>query len=387
MLPIVPLLAAALLQTAPEGCRKCEHRGVVDCSKHSAEERQWEQEVPRCSVAARCAPCGGSLLVDCPKCEGGPLSAEMEQRRQAAAAWLAQEDPLETHLQRPLARAETLHFRLVVDVVALKDGKKKVDGHAFLHWVARDLERAAALQDGHYGAVAADRRSPSRMWLWQRREDHAAVMEKFLFSTSSGDFKMLGRDPVFSVWTADPQFEDAAPRLHSLAIHNGAHLLLSNLFRELWVGDLGAGWLDEGAGHWYEDKVIGRSTNYCVDETGIPSGGIPDMARSSIRTRLERSKDAVLPGLLRRQSGELSADEHAYAFSFYDWVSSEHRGALAPLLRGYHSRRSSSELLPEALGFNVFQLEEAWRAWVTKSYPATEPKPRRYERAPAPDFR
>lgn len=378
---LLAALAAAVLaapQEAPKGCRRCDHRGVVGCPRHTAEERAAEAEVLHCSVAARCPECAGALLVDCPRCDGGPESALMAQRRADAAAWLAVEDPLEALLRRPLARAETAHFRLIVDAPeSLRDGKKKVDGHGFLHLVARDLERVAALQDGHFGAKPSDRRSPARMWFWERRDDHAAVMLKYLYSTSAGDFKLLGRDPVFSVWTADPTFESSAPRLHALGIHNGAHMLLSNLFQELWIGDLGAGWLDEGAAHWTEEKVLGRSDNYCVDETGIPEGGVPVVERAAVRERLRKGKEPVLPGLLRRQTGELTAEEHALAWSFYDWIAAEHPAALAPLLRGCQEKRPAGELLPEALDLSLYAAEEAWRAWVSEHYPPLQPKPRR----------
>lgn len=376
MLLLAPLLALCQAEAA-EGCRKCAHRGVLDCPRHTAEERAWEDEVTHCALAARCPECAGALLIDCGKCAGGPDSARREQRAAAAAAWLAQEDPLETFLKRPLARADTSHFRIVVDARELKDGKKKVSGHEFLHRLARDLQRVAQLQDGHYGAQPGDRRSAARVWLWERQEDHAAVMAKFLHSTGGGDFKLLGKDPAFSVWTADPTFASAAPQLHGLAVHNGAHLLLSNLFREQWVGDLFAGWLDEGSAHWYEDRVLGVSTHFCVDEVGIPEGGTPRISRAAIRALLAKNQDPVLPGLLRRLSGQLTADEHALAFAFYDWLADLRPAALAPLLRGCQDKRMTADLLAELIGMNLFLAEEAWRGWVRERYPAQDPKPKR----------
>ena len=70
---MLPLLIAATLMpfgvalAQDDGCRRCDHRGMVACGEHP----EYEVGVLYCNVAAACELCGGSLLVDCKYCDGG----------------------------------------------------------------------------------------------------------------------------------------------------------------------------------------------------------------------------------------------------------------------------------------------------------------------------
>ena len=74
---ITILVLGAGLSPQDEGCKRCDHRGVVACPRHDGEMRAHEAHVLFCSVAAACADCGGALVVDCERCEGGPDNAGM----------------------------------------------------------------------------------------------------------------------------------------------------------------------------------------------------------------------------------------------------------------------------------------------------------------------
>ncbi|HEX9793198.1 MAG TPA: hypothetical protein VGC54_04365 [Planctomycetota bacterium] len=376
------LLAAAAPASAQaddwKGCRRCDHRGVEDCSAHSPELLALEAGVLGCSTAARCPECGGALLVDCEKCEGGPESALIETRKAAAAAFLAEEDPIEAFLGRELLRIGLSRFALLADVAELGEGRKKtVDGHLWLHRLAADLDLTDRDVLAHYGATEKDYRAPMRLWFWDRLEDHAAVMTQFLFSTKAGDFKMLGRDPIFSVWVHDQAFGGDAAGLHALGVHNAAHMLLSNLFLERWIGDIDGGWFDAGAGHWYETARLGRTRYYCQDEAAYAMNYENGYWQAAVRRELGRHEARVLPSLVRLQTGAMKELEHAFAWSFYDWLVAERPQALAGLLRGLKRKQPARELFPAALEIDLFAAEDAWRAWVVETYPAKEPKRKR----------
>ena len=364
----------AAQEPAPPGCRRCQYRGVVDCKLHDEELRALEPTV-LCSEAAACPQCAGALVVDCERCDGGPESAAMLARRAELAAWAAQQHEVEVFLGRRLQRIDTLHLELVasIDTLWLPGRKTKpVDGHHFLHCVARDGERAAALIAGHYGAQREDYRAAMRLWYWQEMADHKRIMADFLGSASTGDFKTLGRTPLFSVCTADQVFKDDAVSLHTLAVHNIAHMLLSNLTREEWIGDLGAGWFDAGAAHWYEEAIFGRHRHYCVTEAPYPFNWNDGLWRAELRKLLDKEQASILPALVRKQTGELMDHEHAKAWSFYDWLVANHPQALAPMLLGLKDRQPARELFAEHLGMSVPDAETAWRSWVVSTYPKKE---------------
>ncbi|HRV80904.1 MAG: hypothetical protein H6830_06695 [Planctomycetes bacterium] len=405
-----------------KGCKRCDQQGVVPCKQHDAELREHEGHVLFCSVIAACPDCGGSLWVDCDRCDGGPKSAEVEARRAEIAAWAAA-DPMAEYLKRSVPRVETTHFELIIDTGTLKEGKKKVDGHILMHRVAEDVEEVARLVDQHYGLGEAKAREASRgglagmapdsgesggaepggsdaggpvanpsagatpvsdlqpgyfgkmrMWIWNNPDDHRTVMRDFLHSGASGDFKMLGKDPIFSVWT-EGQFK-TVPAVRMLFAHNASHMLVSNLYKELWVGDLTGGWFDAGLGHWYEYELFGLSLNACIEEANVLKQYHGGQWRAALRKDLGPDASYVLPKLLPMNTGAMTLEEQALCFSFYDWLVHEHVDLVPAILRGLKRERPARELLMELLGKSLFAMEDDWRAWVQASYPVKDPKPK-----------
>lgn len=375
------LLALAMLMGAPfateaatgDGCRRCDHRGVVACPEHKPELLELESHVQFCSLAAACEACHGALIVDCERCDSGPDSHLISERQAAVAEWLAG-DRMSAFLERPVPHVETERFQLVVDTGTLKDGKKKVDAHKIMHLVADDVEAVSALVAEQYGIGPKDYFSKMRMWIWKDPADHRAVMKEFLLSTSTGDFKLLGKDPVFSVWTEKPF--GTVPGVRRLFTHNAAHMLLSNLYKMLWTGDTGGGFFDAGAGHWYEYKLHGRSVNYCIEEATVPLDYNGGLWRAPIRKRLAKDDTRQLPRLLPLNTGAMELPDQALCWSLYDWLVAVHPDKLAPIQRALKDKRPGRDVLEEVLGQNVLRIEEAWREWVDATYPLKGDKPR-----------
>ncbi len=370
----LPLFLAALALAGDEGCAKCEHRGVVACTKHdvSAED---EERVAFCSFAADCPLCGGTLWMDCARCDGGKDTQANAARREEIVAWRAP-DSLEEHMQRAVQKLDTERFELVIDVGVLRDGSKKVGPHPLAHRIAEDVEHVAAKIAEHYALKPADYRAKMRMWLWSTLEDHQLAQSKFLGSVTTGDFKTLGRDPVFSVWTEPENFDDVT-KVRTLFAHNAAHMLLSNAIQSTWVGDQGGGWLDAGIGHWYEYERFGRTAHYCIEEATLVQNWENGVWRAPIRRRLEKEEAPFLPGLLAKNAPAMSQPEHALCWSFHDYLVARHREKLRPILTELkQEKRDARAILAEHLGMDLLATEAAWHAWVRETYPLKGDEPR-----------
>lgn len=364
-------LFAAGAESSPalDGCRRCKFRGVVACDEHDDDLRELEATV-YCSVAARCEPCGGALLVDCEHCEGGPDNAAMEARRAELAAWLAVPHPLEEQLGMELIRVEDDRFLFAGRVDRLKRGRKRVDGHHFFHHLARDAAHTARLVDEHYAVVPdEDYRAQMRLWLWQDPADHAKVMREYLLSSSTGDYKLLGKDPIFSACTSDAIFENEHDVLVALGVHNAAHMLTSNLFVERWIGLDGAGWFDAGLAHWYEREVVGEHRHYCVDEAHGPWKWTDEDWRVDVRKFLAKRDERVWTELVGMQTGELPDWGHAMSWSLYDWLVATKPEALRPLLEDLKALKPARDAVKERVGMDLLTAEAAWREWVVETYP------------------
>jgi hypothetical protein len=368
--PVWLVLALVVPQGADKGCLRCDHHGMEACENHIELERAGVL----CSIAAACELCGGSLLVDCRYCTGGPDTAVDLEKRAAILAWL-EETPLEKHFGRDLPRVETEHFELVIDTGELREGKKKVDAHTLSHRVADDVERVAELMAEHLQVKQGDYHSKMRMWIWKSVEDHGTAMAKFLGSTGTGDFKILGGKPVFSVWTEKPHF-DEVPEVRSLFAHNAAHMLLSDVIHPMWFGDVGGGWFDAAVGHWYEYAIFERTSNYCIEEATLSGNYANGLWRAAIRSRLRKETEPLLPGLLAQNIGAMRQSDQALCWSFYDFLVAEHPQALRPIVADLKKRRPAREIFTERLGMSVIEADAAWREWVPTVYPTKGDEPK-----------
>jgi len=379
LIPALLLLTALLSQ---DSCPNCLHRGVLPCKEHTdipreEEEPTAENPIVYCSWAAACKACGGTMWVDCGRCSGGDRSQEIEEKRRLIAAWL-ESGQLEKKLGRAVSRLESKRFAIAVDIPELAtdgNGKKKMSGHALAHQLARDGEHVTALVAEHYAMTDMDYRAKMRMWLWGTLETHHKAQEVFQGTITGGDFKLLGRDPVFSVWTERPWF-DTVPKVRALFAHNAAHMLLSNAYQPTWVGDIGGGWLDVGLGAWYEYELFGRVQNYCLEESSQLKGYENGQWRGPVRQRIEHEKELFLPGLIEKRTGELTTEENALCWSFYDYLLAARPGVVSKLMIDLKQKKPAREVLAQQLGMNLFETEEAWRAWVSENYPLKGDEPK-----------
>ncbi len=360
------------------GCKRCDHQGVVPCSKHSKDLLEAEGRVLFCSVIAGCETCGGTLQMDCKHCDGGPGVAAVAARRAEIQAWMAASNEVEEHFGRPIPRCETPHLHLVMETGAkIKDGRKTVDPHWLMHQVADDCEHVAVAVTEHF-KVEGDGDLPAkmRMWFWSKGKDHLSAVQAFMGIAAQGDFKMLGKDPVFSVWQ-QPGLFTTAPAIRSLFAHNIAHMLLSNLEAERDISILGGGWFDAGLGHWYEYDRFQRSTHYCTEEASAQGQFANGVWKAAMRKLVEGTESSLFVPVVTLSTTTMTAQQQAICWSFFDWLVANHVASLRPILDGLKVQRETRELFKEHLGMSVLAAEQAWRQWVSETYPKKEKPTRR----------
>jgi len=359
-----------------DGCKRCNHQGVVPCKRHDEKDLAREQAVVFCAIAARCEDCGGTYQVDCPFCVSGPESLPNEQRRARLQAILKSGIKPEKVLERPLPWIRTEHFDLVVDVESLKNGTKRLSAHDFLHKLATETEAAAAMLDQHLGAKPRQYVRAS-LYFWESREDHHKINRELLGTNTYSAMKLYGARPAASSWTGAKGLEGKALNVAANGVHIGIHLLLSSAFRAEWIGNKKAGWFDVGAAHWYEEQRFHRTATYCVDEANADLNYKNGQWRSAIRSVLAKRKETLLPELSRELSGTMWEDEHALAWSLYDWLVTVHPQTTKAFLIGFKDGKEMREICRKELDMSLRQVEDAWRAWVAETYPTRDPKVRK----------
>ena len=259
-------------------------------------------------------------------------------------------------------------FHLVINCGDLKEGRKRVKEHLIAHKIAHDVELAAKSMDAHFNLERKDYQSKMRMWIWNNPDDHSAAMMQFLDTGASGDFKMLGRAPIFSVWT-EPGLFNTVQGIRTLFTHNATHMLLLNALFPLWVGDLGGGWLDAGVGHYYEYEVYQSTRNYCIEESTSTGEYANGVWRAAVRKYLKKVEEPALPRLFLMNTGAMEQYQQALCWSFFEYLVHNHQPALRELLADLKAKKKSRVIMRERLGMDIFGAEKAWRTWVEASYP------------------
>ncbi len=101
-------------------CGYCEDRGWIYCNKHSKEVIEMEKLATRCSELARCTKCGGTLKVNCLKCNKD-VSAEIAKEREELAAWVEKMQAIDAQVKgKKTMHCESAHFILTYNLSRLR---------------------------------------------------------------------------------------------------------------------------------------------------------------------------------------------------------------------------------------------------------------------------
>ncbi len=287
-----------------------------------------------------------------------------------------QEDPCEAYFKRDIVRVEGEHFIVQIDAHKLRNGKKKTDAHFFAHLMLEEAEKAATLFEKHFPSVRYSGEKP-RIWFWGKNKDNLNALQQVLRVSGSGDFRYMGNAPVSTAPTDSSHMQQKAVLVAQNGVHSAIHLLLNNAEGNIWLGKKKAGWFDAGAAHWYEIELFNHNANYCIDEMRKSPNYKNGHWYAPVRKHLQLKSDPILPAMLRKMTGQLEVEEHAFSWSLYDWLVRAHPDKTLAMLRALKSKKTSRAAFQEIFGWNVARVEQEWRAWVLATYPSKDPKTRK----------
>ena len=141
-------------QEAPVvACRFCGSHGEKDCTKHGAKFRELEAGAEQCSEIATCPKCRGATTIDCRICTNPASDAASEQRREAAAAWLAaRRKEVDAHVSgKGLLHAKSAHVDLAFSIRPLTVGPGQARHAPLDAPLPGPTRRAAVSRDGGLG--------------------------------------------------------------------------------------------------------------------------------------------------------------------------------------------------------------------------------------------
>ncbi|MCU0863168.1 MAG: hypothetical protein MUC36_05205 [Planctomycetes bacterium] len=359
-------------------CRTCTSTGLVPCSKHAKllPREQPTADCLQCSVATECKACAGALAVDCKQCEHPGAAGELQRRQELARQWLDERrQKIDALTKRePFLHLRSTNFDVVSALKAATVGKDKVDPHVRLHLFAERLEALRVLFLQTFELPPTDLRERHLVCLSDEAKDHAVLGPQLtgMGTANSVGLKLMGPQYVYSMWQDRRSLPDDEA-VHRNVVHHVTHLLLSEMPPGLFLGNKKLGWIDEGVAHWFEDKVVGKCTNFCFEEVLLLAGAgfQGGKWRPAVRKLVDEGKAPTFASVAVRNTDELTFVEHAFAFAYVDFLLTAHGGAkFRDLVRLCKRDQPLREALHSVYGWSVLSFDEVFLTWVKANYSA-----------------
>ncbi len=361
---VPPVLAA---QDAPV-CKKCQSAGRLPCPEHEKDECALEDAVLFCSVIADCAVCSGVGYVPCPDCQNAPVRAKIEEKKASIAARKVALAYIDTTMKRPIRKAETQHFVLVWEMERLKVEKKWLESHALLHLYLKRLE---SLYDDYCARLQITDKEfveKFRVFVWQLPQDHLDAGLRFCRQSVRGGVKLLGNTPSYSI-CGNKQFFQSDDDLHRDIVHCVTHLMLSAQRPVAWIGNIKAGWLDEGLAHFFEDRYWGICDTYCFQEANTNVDFKGGKFRLAVRKMIEEEKTPPIAEVFEQNTDTLTLPQHAVSFSYVECLLNKDPAKFNELVKKLKAKVPTRDALKQTFGFSVLEFESQWKSWVLQTYP------------------
>lgn len=358
---------SAAPQDAPV-CKKCQSTGRQPCTEHERADCELEDGVLFCSVIADCAVCSGVGWTPCADCDNAPVRLKITEKKDSIAARKVALGYIDTTMKRPVRKAESEHFILVWEMERLKIDKKWMESHALLHLYLKRLEALYADYCARMQITDKEFVEKFRVFVWQLPQDHHDAGLRFCRQSAKGGVKLMGQTPSYSVCGNKQNFQDDE-KLHRNIVHSVTHLILSAQRPVAWIGNIKAGWLDEGLAHYFEDRYWSICDTYCYQEQNSNVDFKGGKYRLAVRRMIEEEKTPSPAEVFQQNVDTLTLPMHAACFSYVEFLLTKDAAKFNELVKKLKDKVPTRDALKQTFGMSVMDFEAQWKSWVLQTYP------------------
>jgi hypothetical protein len=369
LLVIAPLSTGATGATAQKKrCKTCKEERLLECEQHHRIDLTHEAEVIYCSVVDGCEVCGGTGWLACPECDDGSLAEELRQRAGRIALARRGLASIDETMGRSLRKGETQHFILVWEMLGMKVEKERLTEHQMMHLTLERLERLYTDYVTLFGLDDTVFDKKFRIFVWHLPEDHRRGSLAFCDLYSPSGSKLMGINPNYSV-CGDKRYFLTDEKLHRNLIHCTTHLIFSHQRPSAWIGNLNAGWADEGLAHYFEHLYFGMCDNYCYEESNTQMGFKGGKFKPALYKLADAETMPPVATVVQKNSTDLEPAEHAVALAVTEYLIGIDPIKFDALGRKLRERGVLRDELKAIYGFSILELQTRLQAWVLASYP------------------
>jgi hypothetical protein len=353
----------------PPDCRKCHSTGKLPCPQHPRSECELEtDDVIYCSAFIDCPACGGTGYVPCTECKNEPALAALQARRDKLATRKLALKSIDDTMGRPLRKAESAHFVFLWEMDRFKIDKKYLNAHECTHVYLKRLEQEFTDYVGRLQVTEKEFAEKAWVFVWYLPEDHKDGSQKFCGQSADGGIKLMGLKPRYSVCGNKQHFKDDE-ELHRNIVHCVAHLLLSQQNPPAWIGNIKAGWADEGLAHWFEDRYFGICDNYCYQEANTTAYFKNGKYRLGVRKLVAGNELPPIAEVFQQNIDTLTPAMNAVAFSYVDYLLFLDGAKFDALMKKLKAKVATRDAMRDVFGMSPLEFETQWKAWVLATYP------------------
>jgi hypothetical protein len=353
----------------PPDCRKCHSTGKLVCPLHPRSECELEtDDVVYCSAFIDCPQCGGTGYIPCTECKNAPALAALDARRQKLQTRKIALKSIDDTMGRALRKAESAHFVLMWEMDHQKIDKKYLNAHECTHVYLKRLEQEFADYCARLEITDKEFADKSWVFVWYLPDDHRDGALKFCGQQAEGGVKLMGLHPRYSVCGNKQHFNDD-DKLHRNIVHCVAHLLLSAQAPPAWIGNIKAGWADEGLAHWFEDRYFGICDNYCYQEANANNDFKSGKFRLAVRKMVASNEAPPIADVFQQNIDTLTLPMNAAVFSYVDFLLFKDGAKFNELVKKLKAKVPSRDALRDVFGMSPIEFETQWKAWVLATYP------------------
>ncbi len=360
-------------------CQWCKGKGCLPCKKHRKRHVQdfVDGVLWYCSEAAACKTCGGALFVDCKHCTNEEAEADLAKYKKNLQDWLkrrrARVDDL---IQHSVLHAAGPHFDFVCDLKPMKVGKVRFKTHDLLHLYLRRMEEFRERYIKVLQLGPGDMGIRTEVFFWRDGRDHSLASRKFCgISTKGSGVKLMGIYSIYS-FLYQKRFTPKDADVHRTLVHNLAHIFLSNIKPELWIGHLKGGWVDAGIGHYFEFLLDGKCSTYCYEEVASNKSFKSGKWLVPVRKMVAMKKTPSFSEVSQKNTDTIGVKEHAVCFSWIHYLFEGDLGGKDPgkkfvrMVRILKQKKPTRDALRAVYGVSPLGFERKWKEWVLKTYPS-----------------